>query len=436
MARKDARRGVHHLVNGYSKPLRFAWPESTRPVLVPPPAGFGWAPPLTIYKTYEGDYTTTFDVQTYAPTGAAYYVDSATGNDGWPGTLAQPLKGIDAAIAKADVVVVYIKPGVYHRGDGLGATISKNIALRRWPGESGRIIIPGDVTGLVFAQDPVFTNCYKVTTAWTIEAVIDHTNTDADGDYVLLTEVADLATCDATNNSWIYTGGVLYVNRTDDAEPTINNTWACTTTNSTTFSGDYTWYMEYIDIVNGMISPQSTAGGQTPTLYMYDCTVKFHQVTASGQGVYAQGAHCYTQDCEFAKNYDDGILFIAKDGNNPHVIEINARSYKNGLNAIDTNNQGSSAHEGYAVLLNCEFWANVGAGILDLNGKSWCLGCNIHDSNGGGGTDNCNYGSATGPMWVDGCISSGSTYDLRGNVYYRNLTSGGNNVLGGTYLPY
>ena len=413
--------------------------------LIEPPEAFGWSPPCAIYKTPAGLYTTTWDPRDYAPTGTAYYVDVATGDDGNAGTAEAPLKGIDTAMAKADCVVAYVKPGHYYRDQSMTAWPARNFSLRRWPGESGRILCSWAQTGLTFVNDPTYTNTWT-TTRTNVLRVLDCINTDSDGDYVQLTHVADAATCNTTENSWATDGGTVYVNRADDAQPTFDNTWLLVAiAANTSMIGNYTWYIEYCDFLGMAVLLTSNATGQTPTLYAYHCTFKFAGgykggAGGNGNGISIDGSYAYLKDCVTAKCGNDGFNYDTANTNLPYGLELDTIAYANGVYSNTATAQGSSAHAGHVVRLNSEYYGNNQENAWDTEGLSWNLACNFHDPVGAAGADrDCNYRSSS-TMWVDGCTSTGATYDLScgagDTIYYRDLTTEVNNAPGGSYIPY
>ncbi len=402
-----------------------------------PPAAFGWNPPLTVLKSPAGIFTYVFDPTAYAPAGTAYYVDVATGNDSNAGTLAAPLKTISAAIAKADAVVVYIKPGTYAYPTGYfnGDLPARSMAFRRWPGESGSVVWGWVDTGLTWAQDETYTHCYKTTRSM-VSLVVDRLTTDAAGDLVVLTNVADVATCESTAGSWVAVGSTLYVHRADEAAVTGDNTWVCMWTPQVKGTGGYTWYFEHIDFVGVGLKLSTGVAGDHPLMVVNDCSIKY----GAENGIYVTAGTLYLVDSVIAKMSPDGVNYNASGAYLPYGLELGCAMRACGVWAKAATAQASSAHYGRIVRINGEYSGSYQENIWDVDGYSWNLGMNLHDPVGASGGERASNWRASSYSGVAGGTASGATYDLdeggSGTIYYRDCTMGGTNYAGGSYAAY
>lgn len=402
------------------------------------PGAFTWTPSFTVYKNIVDNSFSVlnWDITSYAPTGKTYYV-SKTGNDGWDGlTPATALRNVKTGVAKADVDVLIIGPGVFSRVDGwAGVAATRSIAVY---GESdGSTILTNHQSGLSWALDGVLTNTWKTTRSF-VGRVLDVSQTDANGDYYELTLVADAATVDTTPGSWYLDGSnVLWVRTIDSREPDVD-IWPLID-NNIHATGDITMYFQDLEVVGsrgGNIWLTNTGAAQTPKAYLKNVELSFGIDT---NGLTTTGfSEVYCQNVISHNNDGDGFNHHILNAVVPHAGEIDCVGRNNGKSG--DNDNGSSIHDGGSIIrVNGTYNNNIGPNIADIQAaESWCLGTTASDSDSG--TTNINF-QIDGDMWLDTCTSSLSTYDLWSSqvgdtIYTRNLTSGDNNGGAGTITTY
>lgn len=189
-------------------------PETFRPIHVRVTDSLSASNPSTagIAHTDGDDYA---DFDDNAATGL-YYVDYYNGNDGNSGVLASPLKTMDAALAKTDLLWIKNKSLVTPDGWGAGYTrpdrgcgISPSGVAKNWYCEAEI----GTWT-LTAAQ----TNTYEITRTGATTRVVDVTNQDAvTGEPQSLTSRASIALVESNPGSYFSDAGTskVYVHAFD-----------------------------------------------------------------------------------------------------------------------------------------------------------------------------------------------------------------------------
>lgn len=375
---------------------------------VSPPVGWMWTLPFNIVRHDSTFAPTNFDVSRYAPAGKAYYV-ATNGNDLADGlTPATPLRKILTALGKADVDVVYVAAGDYHRDYQWNVSPARNVAVIATGG-----VVRSTVhqTGLSWVQDGTYTNTYKATRSNTIQ-LRDVLYSDSNGDSQKLTQLASADLVDAAPGSWCIDGSnVVYVRLSDDRVPDADLRIYLAGINNGLVTGNVHVYAEGI-VFEGGGSPfrAATSGaGQDQRIYFKNCQFKYG--TDNGLTVLGS-ALVIAQGCVSAKNWQDGFNYHVQNAVIPNAIEINCVGRDNGAVNGTANDNGSSIHDGGNIVrLNGEYYRNVGPNVIDIGPSlSWNLGTYAHDSASDVvGLDN-NF-SITGTMWCDRCRSTGSTYD-------------------------
>lgn len=159
--------------------------------------------------------------------GATFYVtttgsDSAAGTS-WGTAFLTMSKAIQAANATGVPTRINVGPGIYARaGSPYNASTVPTVDIALIA-SGGRVNV--GVFDLITSStlDGTYANCYTYTLA-NCDRVCDLTQRDRFGNYVDMRKVTSTAICNRTPNSWILTGGVLYVNRADGAAITTTNT--------------------------------------------------------------------------------------------------------------------------------------------------------------------------------------------------------------------
>jgi hypothetical protein len=355
----------------------------------------------------------------------AYYV-SMTGDDGWAGTEAAPLRKIKTAIAKADIThCVLLDQGPYDQSNGLLAyIITKSVALIGHPLGT---LVHGFYTGLVWAiNDPGnYPHVYHVTQASASSWAFDSTVVDAKGDYSQLAAVASVAAVEAAPGSIYINGSEIYVRLAGDRAPDDDVRISSTASDNFRFvptSGTKTCYVENFRFEGGKEPALARAGaGVTANLYMRNCTMKYGEYA---DNFYIAGnVKLIAQNCQAALAIGDGFNYIDYSSQTPSGIEINCIGRNNG-DKVARDDNGSTGHAGALIVrLDGLYYGNAGRNVHDITGsKSWNLGCVAHTPNlgktGSEGQANANFASgdaslaAAGPMWNDHCVSYGAVSDL------------------------
>lgn len=374
--------------------------------IIVPPTAFEMAPNMLITKVAD-EYRTNVDASDYAITGKTYYVGypGASGaNDGL--TKETSLASLNAALLKSDVDVVMMSPGTYTRdlnyfntvnltrsvsiiGDGGMAKIGAH-SLLSWTLHSG--------------------TTYKATRSG-VNSVWDASIVDANGDYERLTPRASVAEVEANPGSWYLDGSnVLYV-QTSDQRVADADVRAYLTIELAKIAGNLTVYLENIAIEGDSLNIRNTSAGAVPTVYAKNCSFKYAH-GALPNAVTVLGANTHFQGCVAAHAHRDGYNYHVFNGVLCESVEVDCIGRDNGY-AGDSINNGSSTHDAQHIIrINGEYMRNNGPNVVDVGAsQSWNLGVYAHASAGVAGVPNCDFW-VIGEMWLDGCESGGSDYDV------------------------
>ena len=388
------------------------------------PIGWSWAHGLTIQRKGSTFRAKGLDISSYAPTGKAYYV-STTGNDLATGlNWANSLRSIDIALAKVDIDICYIEAGTYLRTKSWDSyDLARSVSI---VGVGGGVICTNAQDGLVWALSAGQTNTYE-TTRSSATKVLDVSNIDSNDDYQEPTLQTSIATVEANAGSYWINGNLVYVHTFDNRVPD-SNIWVTLTARNAKISGDVHIYCENIDFVGGYAGLEfdNTGANQTPEFYAKNC--KFRHTAGNGLEITGQ-SKVILQDCLAAKNSGDGFNYHVLNGVVPKVIEINCISRNNGVTGDEDN--GSTVHDGGSVIrLNGQYYLNRGPNVVDSAAlESWNLGCIAHNSQTiiPGAAHDFNAAGGSGVMWLDRCVSYGSTYGITAGanttIYKRKCSS-------------
>ena len=250
-------------------------------------------------------------------------------------------------------------------------------------------------------------------------------------DYVKLTAEDSVAHVVANAGTWILTGGVIYVHLTDGRAPDANVHVYRSMASAYSARDSISIYLEGIEFQGG---PNGACyfrnASATGNLNVYAKNCKFKYSAATG-GFATEGTTLSVcQDCESARNDNDGYNYHVRNTVVPDAIEINCIGRHSNPTG-DSDNNGSSIHDGGRILrLNGKYHDTYGSQIVDVtHSLSWDLGIQAYN---GLETGQANF-EIDGVMWLDTCTSYGhaaSGYDLKvagaGHaLYHRNLMSGG-----------
>lgn len=371
---------------------------------ITPPVGFGWDPGLMI-ENQGGSYIANVDVSQFAPTGKTYYVGHPGASDSNDGlTSGTALASMAAAVGKADAVVIRVYPKLYHRNQGIFTiNTARSISII---GDGGVALLSAHEPGMVWTLDSDAT--YRATRS-AVESVWDSSITDERGDYQRLVKRANLAEAKAAPGSWFTDGTEVWVHTSDGRPPDAQVLVYLQVGSS--ISGAATVYLENLRFEGGRPPLRIFNGGSgatMPTVYGKNVAFKYSALN----GLEVLGAFTHLQGCEAARNGLDGLNYHVHNAVLCRSIEVNCVGRDNGWSGGDIHN-GSSTHDGQSIVrIGGRYERNSGPNVADVNGsKAWNVGVVAASSTAAGG-QNVNFW-LDGEMWCDGCVSSGSTTDLR-----------------------
>lgn len=315
-----------------------------------------------------------------------YYVDITNGNDANTGlSWAQAFKSIWKATTAGNTAAVpyavNIAAGRYSRANNFA-----NASATVVPSQSCVFrAVGGQVechTGGALTWTLTSGTTYQATRS-NVVRVLDWLNVDEDGDYVELTKVGALATCQATPGTWYTDNVTTYVNRADGAAVTDANTTALLTAVEGiefTSSGSMHLYgITQIGGTNGAIRLRNNVNGK---FYAEDCKFLF-STAAAGAGVdNVSGLNCgliVMNRCVAAKAQKDGFNYHTQSGSIPQAIHFDCLGYKNGSFASSTSNNGVTMHDaGLLVDFNGQYFKNYGGDFAHANTGTLAVGVGTH----------------------------------------------------------
>lgn len=390
------------------------------------PVGFSF--PFTRYPItfrWTGSaWVSTFSAPAYAAAalaGTTYYVDIATGNNANTGlTTGQKLKSIHAAVTKGNATGasfnIVVTAGTYPRNHGPtnSATVFPTQPCAMVA--TGGRVISGAMDDLTWTVNGTYANVYQ-TTRSNVLRVIDMGHTDAYGDYTELAQVADLATCAATEDSWAQVSTTLYVNRLDNAVVADANTRALILVDNmkldATTKDFYAKGFDFLGGQGGAVQLNSGVGNQI----FDDCSAKFSGGPAAlldgFRIVDVQGLTAFVS-CIANQNAKDGFNWHRTSAPAGSVVGllVNCVGKNNGRYTSQSNN-GLTAHEDVTLIdVNGLYVDNYGGTVHIIDSSQlWALGSSASGSRGdislGGGLGPQEFRTeGTSRMWLDRAIAN------------------------------
>jgi hypothetical protein len=421
-----------------------AWVRVLRDLQQPPlpvPPGFDWYPPIQIYRTAGGVYSTDFDPDLWkvTDTTADIYVNVATGNNANPGTLASPVKDVWQAFTLATAlpdenINIYVEAGEYANSGG--ALPDKNINMIA---RNGRVLMTGHVPRGAWTLDGAGT--YKASlSGYNVFGVRDRafpvTWPNGETTPQRLALAASKAACQATPSTYFSDGVDVWVHLQDGRLPvdTAGADVGVIHIGSASLvvanTPDRQYFFQKIDCEGAGFSSQASSGTRIGRIVFDDCRV-WHSIDRT----FSISA-CKLAILNNCREYDVDVDAMAYGpigaGELPtYAVEIACEAYKVGPTG-DTNNGSTNHGTGRTVRINCIYRDTLGPLCADVNDvRSWCLGCDAQDSlmTSNDKQDTCfQCGSGDAEavsMWLDGCISGGSHFDFYcaagSNLHYRNM---------------
>lgn len=393
--------GIYGKIPSFSRQLDF-------------PVGFSWTTaPIDIFKNDKGEITTTFDAANHKPdiTGTKTYYVSLTGSNSNDGlSEATPFRRVSDALIKSDCGEIVISGGLYPRGQAwAGFSPARNMIIRAKTGED---VILSAHDALTWTLTSGMTKVYQANRT-TVNDVFDARFKNRYGDYAELKNVTSVAQVEATPGSWYTDGTVIYVH-TFNSRPADAYIRAYLNTNNAIITSGNHFYIEGIKFEGGNSNLRVDASDIGMKVVLKNCKFKYTKLLNC---VSIYGATVYAQNCEASYGNQDGFNYHIKNGIPCKVIEVNCKSHRNGRDGADQNN-GSTNHDGgKTIRVNGEYFENHGPNVIDVNegSESWNLGVVAHHSTATPGVSNTDFKNSNigkGKMWLDGCVSYGSTYSL------------------------
>lgn len=313
-----------------------------------------------------------------------YYVDITNGNDAnngstWALAFKSIYKATQAGNTAAVPYAVNIAAGTYYRLNGFsnnGTTVTptQSCVFRAVGGQV--VCINGDAHTFTLTSGTT----YQVARS-NVKRVFDTLNVDADGDFIELPLVADLATCRATPGSWYTDNVTLYINRADGEAVTSSNVMVLLkTTNSikATTSGNMHLYgvTQYGGDSGCIVISQNAAG----KFYGEDCIFKFSSNNAYADNVTALDYELIVMNrCVAAKGQKDGFNYHASGGSIPQAIHFDCIGYGNGTAIASTSNNGATTHDaGLLIDFNGRYFNNYGGDFAHANAGTMAVGVCVH----------------------------------------------------------
>jgi hypothetical protein len=400
------------------------------------PPGFGWTPPLSLYRAADGSYRHNFSAVPYIIAGKAYYLspNGNNANDGltW-GTAKRSIQHVLATISDYDVI--YVEAGEYEHSNGWnGQSMTRSASVIA---VGGRAVFSRRVPSFTWAADPnpgVWLGTPSSATA--IGLVTDARFPGPTALPSRLIRTTSLANCAATPGSFFASGAQVHVHLSDARAPDADVTGYFAGVNAR-LAANVNAYIEGVDFVGGD-DALVTAGvgiGVTRTVVFNDCTFRF---ASAGDGLDINaGGTFILAGCIAEMNEADGFNYgQASDATGPNMVEIGCIARWNGYGGAGFNN-GSTQHAYCTgVSVNCLYEHNQNRSMHDVfQSQRWALGCTSRNSRDTG--VNWAVGQIAGQsgagiatsLWLDGCVSHGSPADLEINanatVRTRNLNTAG-----------
>jgi hypothetical protein len=409
-----------------------------------PPSQVNWwdeTYPLEFYKKPDGTFDVSLrprdvvDQRIFTDSAQVYYVNVNTGNDSNDGLAnTTPLKSIHAAITKLNAATaacgrIYVAAGTYGNANG-------------WTGSSTAVRLTKPCAFI--ATGPVITHS-GVDLTWSLHSGATYKATRNQVGFVLenytteLTNVADVATCEATAGSWVESGGVVYVHRSDGAAVTNANTRVILWINSALFdatSSDV--YFDGFEFQGGRYGALDLTDGPTTRTFtrnvgIENCTMHYAGYPAArapGLAVDRFSGVVCLRNSTATKNSSDGFNYHANGNVTVSILEVKCSGSDNGRYG-ETSANASSGHENAnAIIVEPTHASALGASVHFIQtSHAYILGGSIEctDANA---PSACVKQDNTASIIIDQCEITGSGAGGKtlynngtGALYKRNVTT-------------
>lgn len=395
------------------------------PVALVPPAGLGWTPSVTVFRTPSGVYSTNYDPAPFLVEGApgvtTYYVDADSPTDG-VGSAADPKNNLrtitSSGLTSASKLLVKAKGKFYYGVTGTAFTYAGQMQLEAWGANECRItqethptLFPWvwtDEGGGVWSS-PTPASHLNYTT------VVNSTDINSNAVYP---HAASLAACQATPGTvWFQAGtpNKYYVHTAAGTSPATGHLLiggggnACEAVNR---GFNQRLMFRNVNFVGGdtAFSITGVSGAYTRRNDLIGC--KFLHARTGGAFTGYTDAEIYLYQCTAGPSKFDGFSYGADTGVVPKVIEIECVGRNCGLLSTGAN-QGSTLHSGAKALrVNGLYYGAGDQEAADVNAgtRAWNVGCTFGPERAAG-----KFGYYLGndggdvQAWMDGCTFIGVT---------------------------
>mgnify|MGYP000947193412 CR=1 FL=1 len=382
-----------------------------------PPAAFGWAPPIRVWRQ-NGVLMHDFSPDDWiVPTTATFWVD-VNGNDSTGnGAYATPYRSVGKAIeSMAGPTTIYVRAGIYDRN-------------RTWGDKS-----PAHDCNIIAIGGPVVTSArwenngpYTLTTNNTYEfsrstvcSVVDRKIINARGTAQVLKKVATQALCEAEAGTWATNGTLCWVHLSDERVPDALVTPLLSVTQGY-MTNPVRIFVRGIAIEGGSYGCFRTENALLTenARAVFDRCEFLYAASNIGDGMVNGVALsglplAIFHKCRASGNAADGFNYHRGATNNlpTRVIEIDCVSMDNGRTDDGINNDNASTLHGdcRGVRIRTYGAGCVGPTFIDIDdSRSWNIDCQDDGSVSTGANSNAGYYvSHNAVQWLDHCQSRGS----------------------------
>lgn len=401
--------------NVFGEPVKSS-EDKTAKIKLALPKGFSWTTaPINIYKNSLGEITTDFDATKFQwiGKGKTYYVNKATGSNTNNGlTRSTAFKQIAFARSRPDVDTIIVASGTYEFSDAFNGSIkdSKSISIKAE--KAAEVIITNSNT-LKWAKTSGYTNVYQASRSNIADnGVYDAGVLNSAGDYTKLKKVSSLAEVEAVPGSYYYDLSTIYAH-TVNSRP-ADSKIRCFFKGYNFYNvGNYTTYLEGLKFYGGenaVAWVQVAKGTDNPLFVAKNCEFKY---STNGQGIAMRGVDVILQNSITSSNNQDGFNYHANSGRIPKVIEVNSKSYYNGIGRNNWSDNASTIHDGGKIIrVNGKYHTNEGPNIADvgIGTESWNVGDLSYNSICNTLSNRTNYYISEGKMWIESSSGYGSLH--------------------------
>lgn len=394
-------------------------------VMLPPPVGLGWTPPISVFRSPSGIYSTNYDAITpllvEGDSGVTtFYVDADTGNEANPGTAASPKASL-RTISSSGISKLLIKArGKFYYG--ITGTVfggADRLQVEAWGGAELRITqethptlapwVWTNETGGVWSS-PVPNSWFGYTT------VINSTDPESTAAYP---QAASLAACQATAGTVFYQTGSpnkYYVHTATGSSPATGHLLIGGGGNAAEYSApDNSRHLYRGVTFLGGDGAYAVVGYAIPNTRLDFQNCKFLHARTGSAFAHYSNAMVYLYCCTAGPSKFDAFAYGGQAGSNCYAIEIECIGRYAGDAAGP--NQGSTSHTGSKTLrVNGQYYSNRDQQVADVNAstRAWLLGCTIGPEFSSGSVG-YQAGNDGGDMqaWLDGCVIAGTTTEMQ-----------------------